>query len=238
MAHLSPAGSLQDRSSALWHLKGFDLFRGLNQAALSRVEAKCQVKRLRRGAVVYISGEPAERVFAVGEGMIKLSTLSAEGREGTLALLGAGEIFGELEVIEDTARGHLATAAHDSVVLSIPKASFLELMRRQQDFAFQVTVRLGQKVTEFQSRISCLLFKGAHSRLSELLLDFGRRYGLKTPEGTRLRYRFSHRDLASLIGVSRETVSHTLGELRRSGILSTRSGHIVIHRPKELSARV
>ena len=220
-----------------WHLKGFDLFRGLSEGELTGVERQSQTRRLRRGELLYLTGDPADRVYTVRQGLIRLTAMTAEGREATLGLLGEGEIFGELEVIEGTTRTHLAAGHEESLVFAIPKEVFLGLMARQADFAFRVSVRLGHRLAQFQSKIACLLFKGAQSRLSELLIELGERYGQKTPEGTRLRHRFSHRELASLIGVSRETVSYTIGEFRRAGLIATQGGQIVLRRPDQLAAR-
>jgi CRP-like cAMP-binding protein len=231
------SSSLKSDGAHTWHLKGFDLFHGLSDGEIAGVEQKSQLRSLRRGEILYLTGDPADRVYTIRQGLVRLTALTAEGREATLAILGDGEILGELEVIEGTTRTHVATAHQESLVFAIPKDVFLDLMVRQRDFAFHVTVRLGQKIAQFQSKIACLLFKGAHSRLSELLLEFSERFGQKTPEGTRLRYRFSHRELANLIGVSRETVSYTIGEFRRSGLISTHGGHIVLRRPGELAAR-
>ena len=136
-----------------------------------------------------------------------MSAISESGRQATLALLQEGEVFGELEVLDGTGRAHEASAFVDSTVFALPRSLFLELMRRHSAFAYKVGVRFGRRIQQFQSKIACLLFKGAQSRLSELLLEFAEHYGQPTPDGIRLRYRFSHRDLASLIGVARETVS-------------------------------
>lgn len=222
----------------LWHLKGFDLFQGLEPEALSEIERASAMRRVRKGAILYLPGDPSDRVYALRQGFVKLGALSADGREATLALLEKGEVFGEIEVIEGIDRAHIATVQEESVICSIPRALFLQTMKRHGDFAFKVTVRLGQRVQEFHSKVACLLFKGAQSRLAELLLELAKRYGDPTAEGIRLRYKFSHRELASLIGVARETVSYTLGELRRAGCIASRGGHIVMLEPERLAQQV
>ena len=221
-----------------WHLKGFDLFSGLGADELQELERGCRMMPLRRGAIVYLPGEKAEHVYALRSGVIKLGALDADGREATLALLDPGELFGELEIIDGTARAHVATAQSEATVSVIPRTTFLRLMKQHSDFAFRVSVRLGHKVQEFQSKISCLVFKGAHSRLSELLLELVRRYGEPASGGTRLRYRFSHRELACLIGVARETVSYTMAEFRRDGLIATERGRIVVCKPELLAGRI
>jgi hypothetical protein len=128
MADLAPPTLA--RAAQLWHLKGFDLFRELDPAEQVSLERSSRLRRLRRGELLYRHGDPADQVFALRRGFIRLVALSDEGREATLALLGEGEVFGELEVMEGTERPHSSVAGADSELFALPRRHFLALMQR------------------------------------------------------------------------------------------------------------
>jgi CRP/FNR family cyclic AMP-dependent transcriptional regulator len=218
--------AVETRASSLWHLKGFDLFAGMSEDELAEIDRRSKKLRLKRGQILFMPGDRAEGVFALRAGLVRLSALDEQGREATVALLEPGDVFGE--AIEAGERSLVATAHLPCELSVVPRAAFVALMELKPDFALRVSMRLGRRVHEFQSKITCLLFKGAHSRLSELLLSLAERYGDPCPEGTRIRYRFSHRELASLIGVSRETVTHTLRDFRHQGLVANAGGYLVV----------
>jgi CRP-like cAMP-binding protein len=205
--------------SKLWYLKNDSLFGALTEQQMGMVGERTVVREIRRKEVLYLPGEPGDRIYLLKRGVVKISALPNDGREVILALLHKGEVFGEEAAIEDAPRDHMAEAHEDALVCIITRKDFLEMLRTFPDLGFRVTKLIGFRLRTFRNRVEGLLFKGAAARLAQTLLDLGRDHGIPDDHGVVLPLRLNQTDLANLIGVTRESVNLTLGDFRRRRIV-------------------
>ncbi len=205
--------------SKLWYLKNVNLLRAMTEEQMRFVEQHTVMREIRRKEVLYLPGEPGDRIYLLKRGIVKISALPEDGHEVILALLHKGEVFGEEAVLDDSPRDHMAEAYEDALICIITRKDFLEMLRTFPDLTLRVTKLIGFRLRTFRNRIEGLLFKGTGARLARTLLDLARDHGVRDDHGVLLPLRLSQTDLANLIGVTRESVNLTLGEFRRRGLV-------------------
>lgn len=222
----------------LWYLKNVNLFHGLSDDQMRMVEERTVMREIRRKEVLYLPGDAGDRVYLLKRGVVKISTLTDDGKEIILALMRPGEVLGEESVLEDAPRDHMAEAYEDALICVIARQDFLGMLRAHPEMAFKVTKLVGFRLKTLRNRVEGLLFKGAPARLAQTLLDLARDHGIKDDEGVLLPLKLSQQDLASLIGVTRESVNLALADFRGRGLVEMEGRSLRLRRPEELRALV
>ena len=220
----------------LWYLKNVNLFHGMSDSQMRMVEERTVMREIRRKEVLYLPGDAGDRVYLLTRGGVKISTLTDDGKEIILALMRPGEVFGEESVLEDAPRDHMAEAYEDALICVIARQDFLGMLRAHPEMAFKVTKLVGFRLKTLRNRVEGLLFKGAPARLAQTLLDLARDHGIKDDEGVLLPLKLSQQDLASLIGVTRESENLALADFRGRGLVEMEGRSLRLRRPEELRA--
>lgn len=206
-----------EEKSKLWYLKKINLFTEMTIEEMSELASKTRMESVSKKTPIFFPGDPSQQVYLLKEGRVKISRISEEGREVTIALLAPGEIFGELEVLGDAPRDTLAEALDDSKICVVAKEHFLDMMRQKPALSYRLTKLIGFRMRKIESRVEDLVFKDVPARLAHLLLDLAKDYGQETPNGIFLQIKLTHQEIANLIGSIRETVSVILGDFKRDG---------------------
>jgi len=214
--------------SKYWYLKQIKLFSDLSDEEMKTIETMTRMEFVRKRQIVYIPGDPGNSVYILKEGRIKISRLMEDGRELTLVILEPGEIFGEIDALENTSRDTMASAMDDSSICVIRKDDFEKFLRMRPDIPIRLTKLIGLRLKRIENRIENLLYKDVPSRLARILLDLGDATGFNDNMGVRLNARLTHQELANLIASTRETVSLTLGEFRDKGLIEFDRKEIII----------
>lgn len=221
--------------SKLWYLKSINLFRAMTEEQMHYVQQRTVMREIRRKEVLYLPGEPGDRIYLLKHGVVKISALPEDGREVILALLRKGEVFGEEAVLEDAPRDHMAEAYDDALICIITRNDFLEMLRKFPDLNFRVTKLIGFRLKTFRNRVEGLLFKGTAARLAQILVDLSRDHGVRDDHGVLLPLKLSQTDLANLIGVTRESVNLTLGDFRKKGLVEREGRTMRLLEPEALA---
>jgi CRP-like cAMP-binding protein len=193
-------------------------------------------KRAHRGDFLYRPGEPADPLYVVEEGLVKVSVCSSTGRDLTLGLYGPGEVFGEEAVLEDGRRVAFATALQPSVLIVVPRARLHAVIARDKEAASLLTRLLAARVRDSIRQLESIAWTPVPSRLAAALLRLAERNGVAEGGRTRLNLRLTHQELANLIGSTRETTTATLNGFRRRGWITLVRRSIVLVRPDLLAA--
>jgi CRP-like cAMP-binding protein len=212
----------------LWYLKSCDLFERLDDAEADRLNRRALVRKVRKKTIIYAPASAGQTVLVLATGRVKIYDLTTEGRETILAFVEAGELFGELAALEGQPRQEFAEAVEDSEVLAIPGEDFLALLERRGDLALSVTRLVGLRRQRIETRLRNLLFLPSRPRLVRLLIELIDNHGELRGNRHVLRFPLSHQDFASLIGVSRETVTLTLGQLEAEGLITVERRRVVV----------
>jgi CRP/FNR family transcriptional regulator, cyclic AMP receptor protein len=189
---------------------------------------------LARGAFLFMPGDECAGVYIVVAGRIKISRTQENGRELTLGMVEAGELFG-LECLQGLAeRETAAQAMEDCRIMLISEGRMQGLLREQPELSIVLIGLMGQKLRSSEQVIERLLLKDVKARLAALLLDLAARCGEPAERGILLAARITHQELANLIGSTRETTTATLNQFKRNRLIDMECRRITIAAPSGL----
>jgi CRP/FNR family transcriptional regulator len=204
----------------LWYIKNAALFSWLEEEELQDLAMRSKMTSCRRNTRLFFAEEPSDSIYLVKEGRIKLLRANAEGREMILDILGPGEVFGELALVDEEFRSHSAEAIDDAMVCIISREHFEGILQRHPEMALRVLKLIGLRRRELEMRLEDLVFQPLSGRLALALLWQAQRHGV-TEAGGVVRVPLTQTDLANLIGASREAVAEQLKAMRVQGLIKT-----------------
>ena len=193
------------------------LFAGLNEQQFAALAARTSHTSLRRGEVLFEEGDPGERLYIITEGKIKLGHSSDDGRESLLAILGPGEIIGELTLFDPGPRSTTATAVSSASMLSLDHADLMAVLDTSPEVAKHMLSALAQRLRRTNESLSDLVFSDVPGRVAKSLLDLADRFGTVTDNGVHVPHDLTQEELAQLVGASRETVNKSLADFVSRG---------------------
>tara|TARA_B100002003_G_C14126227_1_gene541660 strand:- start:576 stop:1268 length:693 start_codon:yes stop_codon:yes gene_type:complete len=221
--------------SKLWYLKQVKLFSDLNDSEMNEMEKMTRMEAFKKKQPIYLPGDPGDFVYLLKSGRVKISKIGDDGKELTLVILEAGEIFGELEVLEETPRDTIAEALDDASICMLRREDFERLLKSRPQCSFKLTKLIGLRMKQIENRIEDLVFRDAPARLAHLLLNLANSLGREGTDGCAIQTKMTHQELANLIGTTRETVSLTLGQFRQAGLIAMERRQITILNEKGLT---
>ena len=211
-----------------WFLRQNPLLADLPERELELLDQIAESHEYRRRQVIWEPGTAANAVYIVRSGIVKLYKVSDEGRELTLHFFTKDHLFGELAVVSDTAHDSSAEAYEDTTLITIGKDDFLKVMMRNAALAMRMVRLVGDRRRQLERRVESLLFRSAHARLAALFLDLALSFGVRDSRGVIINLKLTHREIASLIGATRETVSFAILDLRRDNLIQTEGKRVII----------
>jgi CRP/FNR family transcriptional regulator, cyclic AMP receptor protein len=217
-----------DDKRALWYLKKIPLLADLGHDTLQRLVEKVVLTEVRRRRVVYLPGDPGQAVYFVNGGRVKISKVTRDGKELTLAYRGPGDVFGELVLIDGGPREEMAEAMENALITEIERGEFERLVQREPMVGYRLTKIVAERRRDVENKIETLIFKDVNAKLAELLLRLSVEYGVEEDRGTLLAVKITHQEMANLIGSTRETVSLTLSQFKRKGLIATDGRKVIL----------
>jgi CRP/FNR family cyclic AMP-dependent transcriptional regulator len=213
------------------------LFAALEDEAAGELQASMSKVALPRGHVLFTEGEPGDRLFIVHSGKIKLGRTSSDGRENLLAVLGPGEMFGELSLFDPGPRTATATAVTDSQVLGLGHEDLQPWLTSRPEVAPPLLKALAQRLRRTNENLADLVFSDVPGRVAKNLLDLARRFGVQADDGLHVTHDLTQEELAQLVGASRETVNKALAEFQQRGWIRHEARAVVLLDVERLSRR-
>lgn len=210
--------------SSIWYLENLDLLSFIcpTKMANGGMEIMTEATReFKKGEFIFFQNQPAQNIFLLHKGRVKVGTYSDEGREIIKAILQPGEIFGELAILgTEENRRDFAQAMDDEVGCCVMALDDMRaLMYEDKEFSLKVTRWLGLRIQKTERRLESLVFKDARGRVIDFLKDLAAEKGKKVGSETLVNHFFAHKDIASLTATSRQTVTSILNELREQNLI-------------------
>ena len=199
--------------------------------------AECSVVLdVRRRRFVYRAGDQADALYAIVSGRIKLCRLEPQtDREAVIDILPEGALFGESALYSRAGRRENCAVAYEScTLLKIPSDQFRIGMAAEpmlHEYAFQL---IGQRLEHAEQRLADFALNAIPARLDRLLADFSDRYGVRESAGVLIDIPLPHREIASIVGSTRESVAVRLNAMRREGTIEFVNRRILVKRPEGL----
>ncbi len=225
---IAPKSPLEERL----FLHQVKLFQDLSPAELKELDKKMPPQKIAAGRVIYTPQQPAEVLFLMKQGRVRLYHLSAEGKEFTTASVGEGTFFGEMTMLGQSLYGSFAQADNDCLLCILDRQEVTMLLGDAR-ISFRVIESLGRKLLESERRLSDFALKRVAARLAALLLQLARSQAAR--EGSAgvsvagsVQVAGTHEELAHSVGAYRETVTKILNEWRGHGLVELGRGRIVL----------
>ena len=193
------------------------------RAYLDAAGVSPRVARFARGAVIFTQGDPARHVFYLQTGTVKLSVLATTGKEAVVALLGAGEFFGEGVLANQPARISTARAMAAVSMLRIPKGEMIRLLHNQPDFSDRFISHMLARNIRIEEDLVDQLFNSSEKRLARALLLLAR-YGKEEDPMSRTLPKLSQETLAEMVGTTRSRVNFFMNKFRKLGFIEYNGG--------------
>ncbi len=209
-------------------LQGHDLFGRLAQAELEKILSFARTETYAAKETIFLKGSPGRGLMAVMEGRVQIQAPSADGRTAVLNVMEAGDIFGEIALLDGRDRSADAVAMIPCRLLVIDRREFIPFLRQNADVALNLMAILCERIRRTTEQVEDLLFLNLHTRLSKKLLSLATELGSKAPDGRRLTPALSQRELATMVGFTRESVNKQLSQWQRDGMIEARNGQIAL----------
>ena len=172
---------------------------------------------LRRGEVLFNEGDSGDRLYILLTGKVKLGHTSVDGRENLLAVLGPGEIVGELTLFDPGPRSATATAGATTELLALEHNQLMGFIDSHPTLAKDMLRALAVRLRLTNTALADLVFSDVPGRVAKALLDLAERFGAPTEDGIHVPHDLTQEELAQLVGASRETINKSLAEFSSRG---------------------
>lgn len=188
------------------------LFSGLPPEELQQFAAITREKTYPKSSVILFEDDPGDSLFVIRDGRVKVVLVGEDGREVILGVLGVGEHFGELSLIDDQPRSAHVIAMEDSNLLVLRRDDFRRRVETSPTVAWTLLSELSRRLRRADGKIGGLVLLDVPGRIARLLLDMAEEGGSETIEKP-----LTHQTIAQMIGASRETVSRAMREFQDQG---------------------
>jgi CRP/FNR family cyclic AMP-dependent transcriptional regulator len=205
-------------------LRSVPLFASFAEEPLRLLATVVTRRSATRGSVIITAGDPTESLYIVLSGRLKVMMSDADGKEVILSLLGPGEFFGEMGLIDDAPRSATVVAIEPCELLTITRRDFKKCLAENFEMAMAVMRGLVRRLREADRKIGSLALLDVYGRVARLLLDMA-----ETVDGQKMvTKRLPKQDIAKMIGASREMVSRVMKDLQLGGYIEMRGSTIVL----------
>jgi CRP/FNR family transcriptional regulator, cyclic AMP receptor protein len=226
--------SVADRADIIRHS---EIGARLGEALLTRLATASTALDVRRRRFIYRAGDTPDYLYLIARGRVKLCYFEADtDREAVIDILPAGSLLGEFALYGSGARQMCAVAYEQARLLRIPVEEFRFAMGESREL-YDYTFRLvGQRLSRSERRVADFALDPIPARLEKLLVDLSERYGRPAAEGVLIDLALPHREIASIVGSTRESITVRLNDMRRAGMIDFVDRKILLKTPLAAAA--
>lgn len=208
-------------AASLWYFESVNLFNVLCPHKTKNLNLKHEFRIYKKDQIIYFPNDEANHVYMVAHGRVKIGRYLEDGKEIVNAILSTGEIFGELALAGEEKRKDFAQVMdNDTSICPLSVEELKSLMKDNKELSFKLLKLVGLRLIRMERKLELLIFKDARTRIIEFLKEAaswkGKKVGLETMIPTKL----THKDIASLTGTSRQTVTTILNELKEQNLIN------------------
>jgi len=197
----------------------FALFAELDDRELASVAAVAKTRRYAKDDVVFHADESGDVFCLIREGKVKVTMISPEGKEIILSMMGPGDFFGEMSLLDNEPRSATVIATETLDLVTIWRSDFLQILSENFSITKKILAELSRRLRSASNRIESLATMDVYGRLARFFLDLARQNGKVLENGYVAVQRPTHQSIANMIGTSRETVSRLIHDLMKQNLL-------------------
>lgn len=190
-------------------------FNELGQDEVSALATRLVPRRYGADQIIFHLGDPGGLLYIIVEGKVKISHNKPQGQDALLAILGAGDFFGELALLDDAPRSATAEAMEATKTFTLHRDDFINFIDDNPGFAYHVMRTLSRRIRHMNKQLSDAFFIDLNGRLARTLLNLAEDHGRPNEEGVVIDIALTQTDLAEMTGATRVSVNKALGQFRR-----------------------
>lgn len=217
-------------------LSEFALFRELSNHEIYNIVDISISREWKKGSHVFMQDEPLDNVYFIYKGKIKIYKTDMSGKEQIVSFLKKGDMFPHIGFFRKGGYPAFSEVIKDATLVVVPIAAFEKVLIENPELCIKVFKVLGEKIVDLQERLEAQILNNTYQQIIKLLVRLGNTHGQKRTDGRIiLPSEFTNRDLANMIGTTRETVSRTLTKLKKEELIETDSSGNLIFDSDHLS---
>lgn len=213
-------------------LKQTSLFSSLTSEELHRIRRKVVIRSFSKNEIILYEKNSNDFMYIILDGEAKVVQTTDEGKEIIITMHRAGDFFGELTMIDGKTAPATVCATKDSVTAIISKKFFYDLLFSENKVLENLLQILCARIREAMQKIQLLNFNNAAQRIKMLFLLLSESYGEKKAEGTVLKIKLIHQNIADMTGLTRETVTRILDKWQKSGEIKILKSKFILLKPE------
>lgn len=222
---LEAGNTLITSATCIGHLWVFDNLKPEELGALTKAALR---KVYKKGQEVFCQGDPANKMFLIKAGRVKLSKLTEDGDEITLDIRKAGDFLGESMLLEDTDYPLTAICLEDTLICGFTKQDFEKLVLDHPPIGLQVIKNLSKRIDWLTSRVGSLSLSNLEDKLYSVLMEVAREHGIKSQKGYTIQFPLTHEELGFLVGAHRVSITRAMKALKESGKITQQGKTLIL----------
>jgi CRP/FNR family transcriptional regulator/CRP/FNR family cyclic AMP-dependent transcriptional regulator len=203
-------------------------FANLKEENARELARRMLPRRFGSGQIIFHHGDPGGLLYIIGRGKVKITHSTPEGQEAVLAILGSGDFFGELALLDDSPRSATAEAIELTETLTLHRDDFIRYLHENPDFSLHVLKTMAQHIRRLNLQLADIFFLDLPGRLARTLLRLAEQHGRETQDGLLIDLVLTQTDLAEMTGATRVSINKTLSRFRRSNWIRTEGRRFII----------
>jgi CRP/FNR family transcriptional regulator, cyclic AMP receptor protein len=193
------------------------LFAGLNEQELAVISERVRQRRYKEGDTIFHRDDPGVALYVILSGKVKIHNENPDGTDLMIAVLTAGDFFGELAVIDGDERSADASTLEPTELLMLTREDMHDIIQRHPKIGLNLLITMAGRLRRTTDALRALSTLDVNGRVAKQLLSLSDQHGIQTARGVRIGLRLTQSDLAALVGSSRESVNKALSHYRRKG---------------------
>jgi CRP-like cAMP-binding protein len=219
-------------------IKQIPLFESLSPDEMEALASMLRRRSIHKGDFLFHKGDEGTALYIISKGLIRIAVPTKQGDEVTLAMLTDGDFFGEMALLDDMPRSADAVAMVETQLYVLNRSDFLSFLIHNEHAVRAIIQALSLRLRRTDDMVAEVCFLNVSARLAKRLTDLVASRHRVEEDGPTFSIHLTQRELASLIGVSRETINRELKVLRQKGIVTTARNTIVVHDLDRLKQRI
>jgi CRP/FNR family transcriptional regulator, cyclic AMP receptor protein len=222
-------------ASALWYFESVNLYNILCPHKVKKMGDKHEFRLYKRDQFVYMPDDSATHIYMIVNGRVRIGHYLDNGDEVISAILSTGELFGELALAGEEKRKDFAQSIETTTICPLTLGELRELMYGDKELSFKILKLIGLRIMKLERKLELLVFKDARTRIVEFLKDAAAWKGKKVGDETLIPTQLTHKDIASLTGTSRQTVTTILNDMKEKNLINFDRKRILIRSLEKLA---
>jgi len=193
-----------------------------------------RIRQYKRGTVIYWQGDPADQIYFIREGAVKISSISDDGKIFSFGIHGPGRLLGAKAYLLGGDHEAVAEVVDFTILVSLPTSDFEQELSTNKPFSSYVMKELAREASDISGKARDLSFLDVQQRLKHSLVNLANEHGIQTEKGVLIDLKITQEEMGALIAANRTTISSCLSELRTQGYLWKEGRHLVIIPPEHM----